>query len=367
MTAPAPGSEAHFAVPPDLSFHFFEKNDCCLKGNNKSKPILEIDSSIQISDENSATKGISTSGLWHITLATHTIPSFCKLSIKHPSDTSSIKHPFGATRNYGLHFTISNLLRPNLKHAKYILPTNKNLHLKLLFLALEQQQPGRRAYSSTLKNYNDILERSNNQFDRLIAPEVIFYFIKSRLHMDGDTTNTEGTTRFRYTNIVSAANEIEWAFLVRFIFDKEDTTTTLEVYTVPTILEVYNIPTTLEVYNIPGNILEGDIPTTLEVYTIPITLEAYNIPENILEAYNILGNILEACNIPTTDSTLEIYDIPGNMLEVYNILNTRDNFAGNFDTRAGSSDRLTSDPVLATSGCLKVSDNFQPCKFGIYI
>ena len=41
-------------------------------------------------------------------------------------------------------------------------------------------------------------------------------------------------------------------------------------------------------------------------------------------------------------------------------------FSGNFDTRAGSSDRLTSDPVLATSGCLKVSDNFQPCKFGIY-
>ena len=143
--------------------------------------------------------------------------------------------------------------------------------------------------------------------------------------------------------------------------------TTLEVYTIPITLEAYNIPENiLEAYNIPGNILEGNIPTTLEVYTIPITLEAYNIPENIFEAYNVPGNILEACNIPTTDSTLEIYDIPGNMLEVYNISNTRDNFAGNFDTRAGSSDRLTSDPVLATSGCLKVSDNFQPCKFGIY-
>ena len=46
------------------------------------------------------TKGISTSGLWHITTATHTIPSFCKLSIEQPSDTSSIKYPFGSTRNH---------------------------------------------------------------------------------------------------------------------------------------------------------------------------------------------------------------------------------------------------------------------------
>ena len=45
------------------------------------------------------TKGMSTSGLWHITTAT-TMPSFCKQSIEQPSDTSSIKHPFGSTGNH---------------------------------------------------------------------------------------------------------------------------------------------------------------------------------------------------------------------------------------------------------------------------
>ena len=54
------------------------------------------------------------------------------------------------------------------------------------------------------------------------------------------------------------------------------------------------------------------------------------------------------------------------MLEVYNISNTRDHFAGNFDTCAGSFDRLTLDPVLATGGCIKISDNFQQCNFRNY-
>ena len=87
---------------------------------------------------------------------------------------------------------------------------------------------------------------------------------------------------------------------------------------------------------------------------------------NFLEVYNIPGNILEVCNIPTTDNTLEVYDIPGNMLEVYNIPNTRDNCADNLDTCAGSFDRLTSDPVLATDGCMRISGNFQRYNFGNY-
>ena len=61
---------------------------------------------------------------------------------------------------------------------------------------------------------------------------------------------------------------------------------------------------------------------------------------------------MQVCNIRTTDNTLEVYDIPGHMLEVYNILNTRDNFAGSFD-------RLTSDPVLATDGWMRISGSFQ--------
>ena len=54
------------------------------------------------------------------------------------------------------------------------------------------------------------------------------------------------------------------------------------------------------------------------------------------------------------------------MLEVYNIANIRDDFAGNFDTCAGSFDRLTSDPVLATDGCMRISGNFQQYNFGNY-
>ena len=98
----------------------------------------------------SATKGISASGLWHITTATHTMPSFYKLSIKHPSDTSSIKYPFSTTRNHGLVFTTTNLLRPSFTNAKHSLPTNENQQLKLLFLTLEQQLLGRRAQSLIL-------------------------------------------------------------------------------------------------------------------------------------------------------------------------------------------------------------------------
>ena len=51
-------------------------------------------------------------------------------------------------------------------------------------------------------------------------------------------------------------------------------------------------------------------------------------------------------------------DISGKVLEVVcNIPNTRDNFAGIFDTCAGSFDRLTSDPVLATDGSMRFSGN----------
>ena len=85
-------------------------------------------------------------------------------------------------------------------------------------------------------------------------------------------------------------------------------------------LEKSQILTALGVYNIPRDTLEVIIPTTLEVYNIP-------------------GNTLKISSIPTADNTLEVYCIPGNVLEVYNIPNTRDNFAGNFDTCAGSFDR----------------------------
>ena len=89
------------------------------------------------------------------------------------------------------------------------------------------------------------------------------------------------------------------------------------------------VPTALDVCNIPRDTLEVSILTPLKVY---------NIPENTLEV----------SSISTTDNTLGVHHILGNMLEIYNIPNTRDNFAGNFDTCAGSFDRLTSDPVLAT-------------------
>ena len=125
----------------------------------------------------SATKGIPTSGLWRITTATHTIPSFCKLRIEHPFYKSSIKHPFGTTRNHGLDCTTANLLRPNFTNAKYSLPTNENQQFKLLFLTLEQQLPGRRAQSSIMKIYTENFGRNNNQFDQLVVPVVTIYSI----------------------------------------------------------------------------------------------------------------------------------------------------------------------------------------------
>ena len=51
---------------------------------------------------------------------------------------------------------------------------------------------------------------------------------------------------------------------------------------------------------------------------------------------------------------------------MHNFLNTRYNFSGNFDIWAGSFDRLISDPVLATGGCMRISNNFQQCNFGNY-
>ena len=85
-----------------------------------------------------------------------------------------------------------------------------------------------------------------------------------------------------------------------------------------------------------------------------------------MEVYNIPGNTLEVSSIPTVDNTLEVYISHFRKYAggTYNIPNTRDSFAGNFDTCAGSFDRLTSDPVLATGGCIKTSDSFQQCNFG---
>ena len=103
---------------------------------------------------------------------------------------------------------------------------NKNEQLKLLFSTLEHQLPGRRVYSSTLNSYNDIFERSNNQFDQSIAPDVTFYFTKTLLSLFGSQVfesvvqdlclnkYTPTTTRIGYNNIVSAANEIELAFII---------------------------------------------------------------------------------------------------------------------------------------------------------
>ena len=54
------------------------------------------------------------------------------------------------------------------------------------------------------------------------------------------------------------------------------------------------------------------------------------------------------------------------MLKVYNISNTRDNIASRFDTCAGSFDGLILDSVLATGGCIIISDDFQQCNFGNY-
>ena len=61
-----------------------------------------------------------------------------------------------------------------------------------------------------------------------------------------------------------------------------------------------------------------------------------------------------------------VFHIPGNILEVYNLPNTRNIFASNFDTCAGSFDGLTPDPLLATGDCIRISDDFQQCNFGNY-
>ena len=105
---------------------------------------------------------------------------------------------------------------------------SKNEQVKLLFLTLEHQLPGRRVYSSTLNSYNDIFERSNNQSDQLIAPDVTFCFTKTLLSLFGSQVfesvvqdlclnkYTPTTTTIRYNNIVSAANtnKIELAFII---------------------------------------------------------------------------------------------------------------------------------------------------------
>ena len=97
-------------------------------------------------------------------------------SVKYPFAKTSIKHPFGAARNHGLNFTTENILRSNFTIEKHSLPRDINQHLRLPFLALERQQPGRRVHNSTLKSHTGIFERSNNQFDQLIAPDVTFFY-----------------------------------------------------------------------------------------------------------------------------------------------------------------------------------------------
>ena len=94
------------------------------------------------------------------------------------------------------------VLNPQQSNLRVIKTINKNQQLKLLFLALEPQQPGRRARSSTrlttysvetissstfgeifylrslgteLESYIKMFDRRNNQFDQSVG----FYFIKT--------------------------------------------------------------------------------------------------------------------------------------------------------------------------------------------
>ena len=237
----------------DFLFQLFKTNDCCWNKEKGYESNSDRDPRVNTSEKNSTRHGDSTPGLWHNTMANHATPDICKLlradaylreekhrkssfgaksdtfwqdtsNIKHSFDTRSIKHPFDATRNHGLNFTTANLLQPNFTIAKHSLPRNKNQYLKLLFLALERQQPGRRVYSSTLNSHNDIFERINNQFDQSIAPDVTSYFTKTSLSLFGLQVfesvvrdlclnkYTQTTTRIGYSNITSAANKIELAF-----------------------------------------------------------------------------------------------------------------------------------------------------------
>ena len=64
-----------------------------------------------------------------------------------------------------------------------------------------------------MKIYIEKNGQSNNQFDQLIAPVVIFYSTKSRLHIDGDTTITVDTTKYGFNDTASTASKTGLVFL----------------------------------------------------------------------------------------------------------------------------------------------------------
>ena len=181
--------------------------------------------------------------------------------------------------------------------------TNDEQQLKLLYSTLEQQLPGRRAQSLIVKSYTE----NNNQFDKLIAPVVTFYSIKSRLHVDGDTTTTMDTTRNGCNEIVSTAIEIGLVFLEIRITKAVNNSVAANISNgadsasatqenrdgiLVTDKHAFGAKNTLGF----DNTSEVTIPTTLEVYNIPTSLEVYNIP----------GNTLKVSSIPTANTTLEV-------------------------------------------------------------
>ena len=177
-------------------------------------------------------------------------------------------------------------------------------------------------------------------------------------------------TRTGYCNVVSAANEIELVFII----NRDNKTTTLDTMRigdndkVSTASKIELVSLEMLVINTEDDGITARVSNGADIAVItkenndlmlvtdkfePMAIADKNdfllvTDKNIfgvearkistaLEVYNISRDTLEV----TIPNTLEVYNVP-----------QRDNFAGNLDTCAGSFDRLTSDPLLATSGCI---------------
>ena len=247
------------------------------------------------------------------------------------------------------------VLNPQQSNLQAMKILNKNQQLKLLFLALEPQQPGRRARSSTrlatysvetissstfgeifylrslgteLESYIKMFDKRNNQFDPMLVPHIFGPLLVAHKL---DPVLVADLYPMLVANTVDS----------RLVADKID----------PMLVVVDPEKVAVDPMQITPD-------STLGAENIPSSVSNFGV-ENISSSDNILG----ADNIRSRDNFVGF----GLASKVPPFLNFQAAiFGANFDKRAGSYEASSSDPVLGTYGFVKISDDFWQAIFGNY-
>ena len=340
----------------------------------------------------------------------------------------SIAQQFEKPKKYGLNFTKSNLGRPSHAKAKHnllfgiltmdvlnpqqsnlraIKTINKNQQLKLLFLALEPQQPGRRARSSTrlatysvetisnstfseifylrslgteLESYIKMFDRRNNQFDQSVG----FYFIKTwpsadlcdpraniiKTWLSADHCDPRANIPDVERPNIPLGQQAEAESTEEHDFQGRQFTDNFDPMLVPHIfgpllvahkLDPMLVADTFDPLLAAGKFDPLLVPDTFDpvlVADISDPMQVSPDPMQVTSDDNLGAQIIQS-----TDNVVGFGQAP----KVPPFLTFQATiFGANFDKCAGSYEASSSDPVLATYGCVNISDDFWQATFGNY-